>query len=124
MQKNSIGFTLIELLVSIFILSLAIMGYLRVDLSSQRLLQETATAALLQHYKQQFYELVQSSNPDVNCPACTTLQRNQTILFKWQTALSHAIPKLSLHYTIIGQRNIKLTFCKPRQPCHDFIMQV
>ena len=48
MQKCRHDFTLIELLTSLFILSVAVMGYLRVDLNSQQLLQQALKTQLLQ----------------------------------------------------------------------------
>ncbi len=124
MQKYTLGFTLIELLIGIFILSVALMGYLRVDLKSQQILQKTATQQLLQRYHQQFYELLQTTQPKSDCPACVALHDNQTTLLRWQTNLAKTFPELSIHYTITNKYRIKLILCKVAKSCHDFIIQV
>lgn len=124
MQKYPVGFTFIELTISIFILSVALIGYLQVDLNSQQLLQQATTQQLLQHYRQQFYELVQNNTSQSNCNACVALNHNHITLLNWQTALKQSLPNLYIHYTIAGKHSIKLTFCKSYKPCQDFIIQV
>jgi len=119
MHKNAYAFTLIELLLSLVILSVAILGYLRVDLHSQQLLQHSYHRQIKQQYLQQFYEILQlPGSMNTICPACLSLLINSAILQRWQQDFIHALPGLSLHY--LQQSSSQIDTLRARQTMQRF----
>ena len=125
MHKNIGGFTLVETLVSLLVLSIAILGFLQLDLHSQTLLQATSQQQQEQQQLQQFYEIVQRHNADNStCPACVSLVRNQVTLRAWQQQLQLLMPNITVHYTVQSAQRLKLSFCHQDNRCDNFIIQV
>ncbi len=125
MHRNTSGFTLVETLISLFVLSIAVLGFLQLDLQSQALFQETLQQQLQQQQFNQFYEIVQIHDAEKNdCPACNSLVRNQETLVVWQQQLPTLMATVTGKYTVHAPQHLQVAFCEKDKLCDYFIVQV
>lgn len=125
MHKNISGFTLIEILISLFVFSIAVLGFLRLDLHSQALIQEASQQQQKQQELNQFYEIIQIHDANKNnYPALTSLTFNQLTLRAWQRQLQIVMPNITVHYAVQSPRRLQVSFCDKDNRCDNFVVQV
>jgi Tfp pilus assembly protein PilV len=119
------GQSLLEILISLFLISTAIFGALKLDLLAQQVFHQTHVIQNTQQWQQNVYELLQNQPSALTqCRSCATLHQNQKIIATLQKELQHEMPGTKLETHMMSNSQIKIKICLEDNLCQEQVIQV